>query len=215
MIVFYVLFVGRGAPDITVLGQRAVGRFIDGPGHLVLQNPFQEAIGVVGMFHRHFTGLDELFVGGQFGELQYALAAPVELFGVLVLSEQGLDILVEFLGVAIPLLHIIGGASLFVISVVRAQMFLFGGVARFPEAPGVYGEQLSVTAEDPDDATGIDHPGLFADVGVGYAIVMFVAAQIDMVVLCHLQALVVFNLEVRWRQGPQGMLFVGNELFLP
>lgn len=58
------------------LGQRAVGRFIHGP-HLVLEDPFQETIGVVGMFYGDSEGLDELVVAGQFGELQYPLAAPV------------------------------------------------------------------------------------------------------------------------------------------
>ncbi|MFT6802851.1 MAG: hypothetical protein ACJA2N_002042 [Salibacteraceae bacterium] len=76
------------------LGQQAVGRFIDGPGHLVLEDPFQEAIGVVGMLHGDSEDLDELVMAGQFGELQYPLTAAVLLFELLVLSEQGLDVLV-------------------------------------------------------------------------------------------------------------------------
>jgi len=209
------LFVGRGAPYVTVVRQRAAGRFIGAVRHFVLQYPLEEAVGIVGMFHRQPAGPDELVAGGDPGELQYALAAPVELFGVPVLFEQGLDIPVEFLGVVVAPLHVVGGAALFVISVVGAKVFLLGGVAGFFEAPRVYGDRLSALAEDPDDATGVDDPDLFADMRVGHAIVVLVAAEVDMVVVGHLQALVVLYLEVLPGQGKQGVFLVGKELLLP
>ena len=146
------------------------------------------------MFQRYIAGFGKGYGIRLTGQVQDAVTGFIKLLWVFILFEQGLHIRIQCLGMIIAALHVICGTSLFVIPMVGTQVFLSGGIPAFAAVPGMCGYQIGPVV-DLYQGSGVDHLDLHSDIGEGHAVIMFIHAQINMIVLGHLVLPIVLDLK--------------------
>jgi len=200
------------ATDIAVFGKLVgIVRLIMA-GHLVFYHIVDEPPGVVLMFQGQAAGPGK-GLGICFSrEGQQPVASAIELFGVSVLGEDFLEEHCKCRLRPAGSPEVILRAALQIMLVLRTQMISARRVPARTRVSGVGRQQGSLTV-NAHERTGVNHLHGFTDMSVRHAIIVFVSAQVNMIVLCHLVAAVIFEFKPGGRQPGEQWFFFGQKPF--
>src|SRR5690606_7871500 len=112
------------------------------------------------------------------------------------------------------LLNIIVRTSFQVVTMMRTEVFFYGGITAWCIISDVNSD-LFATGVNVHHRSGINDLCADAHIRIGDTVVMFVFAQIDVIVVTYHRLTVVFYFKIRFWEGGKEMLFRSQKAFFP